>query len=1635
MIFAIRCSGLLLALVFAGVLAAQTPSPTGLPPFGSFAVSQNEAVNLQNGNVHLTIPIVSKPGRGLPINFSLSYDSLVLREFGGWSFVNPPGAGVMPLDTYGWNFSPGGLMGGSSAGIVSECYTEVYGGYEITGWVVEEYYAYIDAQKTNHAFPGPVYEEYGTCGSAVSGTPGTAQDGSGYTMAQPSSADGPFTITDRHGTKYVFSSTGNYYSPVITDSNGNQISMNYDTGVYTDTLGKTALTVAGSGTTSSPITLTYTSPSGSPAAYTIKYTSYTFKTNFGCSGELEGGPLATTLISEIDLPDQSTVPSDRYTFNYEPTQGYAGDITGRLASVTFPTGGAISYTYGGANGGIQCYSPNLLQGNDPATLERYTPDTGSAYWSYAIPPLNTYTTTTTVTDPQGNQTVVNYTNTGTYEGERQIYQGSSTSGTLLETLYTCYVGLAPPCSNYQQSGFGLWQQTIFTTLYKSPGSGMENEVNLNYDKEDGGVYTNGLLEEKDEYDYGNGAPGSLLRKTLTSYASLSNNIIDSPYQVSVYDGSSNLKAQTTYTYDGGSVVSSGITTQHVSVTGSRGNPTTIARLISGSTTSNQTLTYFDTGKVNVAYDADNNPTTTTYSSTYVGAYPTTIENALGQTVTETYDVNTGVLLTSTDPNNLTTSYTYDSMLRPLTVTYPDTGQTTFTYPSPNEETISQKIDASHNRIAAQLVDGLGRPIQQIVSNGEATPNDQTDTCYDSLGRMAFASYPYQGSGLSSSPCPSSKPGDSFGYDPLSRTTTVTHSDNSVFSISYSGNTLTTTDEQGKTRQETNDGAGRLTQVIENPAGLQYTTTYTHDPLDDLTGVTQAGSRQRTFVYDGLSRLTSSTNPEANWSPTNQSYVATAYTYDANSNLTNKTEPAPNQQGTATVTLTFCYDALNRLTAKGYTSQTCTNGTMPSPIAIYSFDQSACLGQPTCYNVGYPTGMSDPAGTESWAYDPMGRVITDQRTTNSLTKSILYQNNLLGSVTSLQYPSGRTVTFAYNVGNRPVSATDSATSVNYFNAVHYSAAGAPCWTVYGGAITGARTFNGRIQPLGSQSTASNLTFSSCSGLGQTGNLLDLTFGFDYGSGDNGNVMGIANNRDTTRSQSFSYDALNRLLAANASTYATSPSHCWGEAYVYDNNATGGAWGNLTNINSAGSAYTGCTQESLGVTATAQNQITNGTTYAYDTAGNMVTNSGLTYVYDAENHLTSAAGVTYTYDGYGERLEKSSGKIYWRGADGSVLDETDLTGSTTNSNFKENVFFNGQLTERRDSSNDAFYFFADHLGTSRTIAEVPSGQTTATLCYDADFYPFGGERAYTTTCSPIYKFTGHERDSESNLDNLGARFASSVIGRFLSPDPYNYGAEPTAPQSWNMYSYVSNNPLAFVDPYGLECVWDDGSYDSNDDPDTGSLTQCNAQGGSWMDHSYFEENDLPDWSPDPNQDIADLAWGPADTTVTVHATSVLQQIASAICSVVPQGEVASGGITLGAFGAVGGTANLVTNNNTGLTTFSWTGSLGGGVNSAASPAVSAGYIYSSSKFSNSDFSGKFTTWSGSFGPGGYVSKGNGVTVAGVSVGKSPIKLPNGGKSVSITTPQSSNSVVNTILSVAALTQGVVLSNMAAHMACGL
>ena len=121
--------------------------------------------------------------------------------------------------------------------------------------------------------------------------------------------------------------------------------------------------------------------------------------------------------------------------------------------------------------------------------------------------------------------------------------------------------------------------------------------------------------------------------------------------------------------------------------------------------------------------------------------------------------------------------------------------------------------------------------------------------------------------------------------------------------------------------------------------------------------------------------------------------------------------------------------------------------------------------------------------------------------------------------------------------------------------------------------------------------------------------------------------------------------------------------------------------------------------------------------------------------------------------------------------------------------------GRRIARSDvSSGNVYFYFADQVGSPRAVT-----QADGTVCFSADYYPYGQELNFANSCPQNYKFTGYERDSETGLDYAFARYYNSRMGRFMSADPLS-GAIG-APQSHNRYSYVVNNPHNLVDPSGL------------------------------------------------------------------------------------------------------------------------------------------------------------------------------------------------------------------------------------------
>jgi RHS repeat-associated protein len=1197
------------------------------------------------------------------------------------------------------------------------------------------------------------------------------------------------------------------------DPNGNQIIVGSN---YVDTIGRTVPPPPGTSTTdfsgcTGPLPIVsasiWTVPGPNGGTINFKFCNVTINVDIpnNAPSPVRGISYAETLIQSIVLPNGTT-----WIFAYNDRN--SGDPQtvnyGIPTEITLPSGGTISYTYktiepsSGTQSWSRWVTSRTVNAND---------GTGPHTWNYSYVAGGS-APTTTVTDPLGNNTVHTFTLIGAnyFEAETQFYQLTNGVQTLLKTVQNAYT----PLKNVVNVMYPLSSVVPKSATTTWP-NGQVSETQTDYDLQQSGVWSYGNLIAKREYDFGTGAPGGLLRTTTTQYEAfinstyLTNNLLAQPSSVQITNGGGTQQAYTTYGYDEYGLQTSGMgaAQQHdlsPADGAQRGNPTSVHRWLNGSaiattncniSVSNGYLisyaTYYDSGTKYQSTDScgssagDSKHTTSySYSSTYEGAYPTTITNPLSQSTIYTYDLNTGLVASIKDPNSQTTSFTYDNMWRLATGSYPDGGSATITHQEttfPFSATLTKKITSSQYRVETNVFDGVGRVSQNQLGDPQGTI--YTDTTYDADGRKASVSNPYR-----------AKTDPTYGitsyvYDGIGRTCVLVPPDgtavfgstcpgsqpsNDVFTT-YAGSQTTVTDQRGITRTSKTDGLGRLTNVWESPSSVNYETIYNYDTLDDLFSVVQGSSHNRSFNYDSLKRLTSSTNPETG-------STAVTYTYDADSNVITKKDARG-------FTITYGYDALNRMSSRTY-----SNG---DPSIAYTYDQTTCVVVSTCYNIGRRTGMTDAAGSEAWAYDTMGREWGEQRTTNSITKTASYTYDLAGDLATLTYPSGRTITYSTDSAGRPSSAKDVTNNVTYIMGpclngisnigVCYAPQGAVAGDSFGpdtgNYITHEESYNNRLQP--------NRTDVFVQG---GGTLMSLSYGFVDTSGhNNGNVMSITNNVDTTRTQSFAYDQLNRLItAATTSTYATSPAHCWGEAYVYDNSTTTpGEFGNLTNINVASTAYNGCTQEGLSVAASATNQIIG---FSYDASGNVLNDTHNSYAWNAESEIKTAGGVNYTYDGDGNRVQKSNGKIYWYGAGSEVLDESDSSGNITD----EYVFFGGQRAAHRVVSTNAVYYYAqDMLGTSRQIYT-----SVGAVCYDADFYPFGGERAYTNTCAPNYKFEGKERDTETNNDDFGARYYSSAFGRWTSPDwssvpaPVPY-ANLTNPQTLNLYAMVSDNPETFAD----------------------------------------------------------------------------------------------------------------------------------------------------------------------------------------------------------------------------------------------
>ena len=942
---------------------------------------------------------------------------------------------------------------------------------------------------------------------------------------------------------------------------------------------------------------------------------------------------------------------------------------------------------------------------------------------------------------------------------------------------------------------------------------------------------NNVIQTND-YSLGNNTPGTqLIRKVITTYVTTNNGVNyatdtnihlrNLPLEQHVYGGNIEV-ARTTYEYDKYTTDAKhaprrtypdivGIDSNFNS--SARGNVTAVSRWLLSPTEGDRAVTTYNqydmAGNVVKAIDAlsgalsgitsfdytDNfgtpngNAHQGTNRNTY--AFATTSTNAEGHTLYTQYDYNLGQAVDSEEPNGTVVSYTYgqqDTLDRLTLVNrYAQTSSpyshTIYTYKDDDKKVIttSSLNTLNDNKVKGEVVyDGFGRTAEtHAYENTQDFIN--VSQKYDAMGRLSQRSNPYR-------PYRAEQVKWTIThYDGLGRVIKVTAPDqllNSPDSVklrtTYQGNTVTVTDQQGKSRKSTIDVLGRLTEVIEDSGGANYATTYTYDVLGNLRKVQQGTQRARIYDFDSLSRLKSADNPERG---------KISYEYDDNGNIKKMTDERPKApNATEKVAITYTYDKLNRLKTRQYNDGTPNvafyydDEPLPTVDPVTNFDRGDSLGRPVAVTYG---GTS--SGTY-YGYDALGRVKQSIQKVEDKQYALTYKYDLDDNLIEEGYPSGRVVkTPSDQVGRiSTVTGVKSGKSTLYATILDYASHGPVAKMQLGNGLWEHTKFNARLQP-----TEIGLSSISAS----NSNLLLLTY--KYGLLNSGGALDPLKNNGNLQSQTISvpktggaltltqnytYDEVNRLEFAQEKKGTAVQ---WKQTFKYD------PYGNRTI--DADAADT--TPDLVGLNPSI-NPVSNRISkagYTYDEIGNLTRDElGHTYAYDAENRLISfdgAAGATYSYDGEGHRIKKIVGPnpetIYVYDAMNRLVAEYGRnTASIT--------------TERR-------YLTQDHLGSTRVVTD---GSKVVKARYD--YLPFGEEinagfggrnqvTGYSSaTDSTRQKFTQQERDFETGLDYFKARYYSSGHGRFISAD--SFGGKIFNPQTLNLYAYVLNNPLKWTDPTG-------------------------------------------------------------------------------------------------------------------------------------------------------------------------------------------------------------------------------------------
>jgi RHS repeat-associated protein len=733
-----------------------------------------------------------------------------------------------------------------------------------------------------------------------------------------------------------------------------------------------------------------------------------------------------------------------------------------------------------------------------------------------------------------------------------------------------------------------------------------------------------------------------------------------------------------------------------------------------------------------SYDADNRATQVSVDPN--GPNPSVTQQA--------YDPN-GNVFCSVSANAVTSGNYQCPTWQPSWITSP---------PNPTSLYSTTPTASQAENVTTTFYDANGDQLQTSTAdstqvNGSAV-EDTSITLYDADGHAYCSvdadnmaarfsggtSYPYGGV----CPAPQTSP-PSLGSDPWPGAT--------VTVFDPAGRTLSTTSPVGYTTVDAYDPNGNVTTSTNGAGAVTTNCYYWESSAGSCAANAPAGGGSASMLY-------STSRPPSQADPTGE---VTTDTYFPGGAIETSTTPAGE---TATG-----YDAAGDVTSLTYSGAASGYSAAPNVTNTYYQDRSK-------------EKMVDGSGTTKYAYDDAGDLTSDQFTAAAspglANRTVQYSYYATQVPETVVYPSygstsNPTATYTYDALGNMASVQDWLSNTTTF------------------AHDADGNLTDTVLPNGDQSSVTVNPGDAITGVtletqGSSPTVLDS---FAYTRDANEQVLSETDSGGMNGTQTYTYDAANRLGSVNGTTQtydgAQDPTTLPGGfigAYDASGELCWSATASGTSCTSPPSGATTYTYDTLGERTTATPPSGAQPTYAYDQLGRMVgegTTSGGSYTQSA----------SYVYNGDGLDL----GKVTSGGVTTYAWNTTTSAPELLQGSGEDFVYGpNGQPVEEiKNSTNAPSFLTTDQLGSTRVLTGT-TGSVVGSYVYDAF-----GNVTHTGSVSSIIQYAGSLADSSTGFSYLIHRYYDPATGQFPTVDP----AVATTGQP---YLYAGDDPVNKTDSSG-------------------------------------------------------------------------------------------------------------------------------------------------------------------------------------------------------------------------------------------